>query len=373
MSNRIVVVGAGGLSLGFFGPELCNDYRLTFLDVAVKEDLIRSIHARHEYTANIAGDEIEHVAVTGVNAFRLDDPAQDDAIRRDIADARVFFTAVGIRNLDKALSYLSERLKGRSDSIYILCAENGEDVAAAWRTRLPDNIHLCETVMGRMCRIEDHAAPSYAPVAPGFEWAVVGEALYDMPLEDRYDDPEVFHSTAFLFCPSAEFQARDRVKLYAHNGLHFFIAAHGRLRGVEQFSDMADDPEMRQAARELLDGEIAPALWRECGAAMGRQAFDAYMERLPDRLFSKTLADHIARGIRNIEAKFDPNERVMGGLRLLLRNGIEPKRYCSLIAAGLEVARRDESPELAERLFGAIPDEDVKTEVKARWKTIRRL
>lgn len=371
MSERIVVLGAGGLSLGFFGPELAGDYELTFLDVGVKADLISEIRKRHEYVANVAGEEIRTVAVKRVSAFRLDLPEEDTAIREHIAQARIFFTAVGVRNLDRALGYLAERIAGRRESLYILCAENGENIAKAWRAKLPDNVYLCETVMGRMCRIEAEAAPRYAPVAPGLRWGVVGEALYDMPLDDKHCDPEVFHSKAFLFVPGAEFHARDRIKLFAHNGLHFFIAAQGRLRGVERFSDLADDPDVTSATRELLEEEIAPALWKDCARVIGKDAFDDYVARLPGRLFSKTLCDEIARGIRGIREKFAPNERVIGGLKLLMDNGIKPNRYCDLLAAGLEAARRDTSDEAAAGLLGSIPDEDIRGEVAARWRELR--
>ena len=371
MRDRIVILGAGGLSLGFLGPELYKDYSLTFLDVSVKADLIAEIQKSHSYTTNLAGPEIQPIEVTGVNAFRLDDPEQDAAIRQDVAEARIFFTAVGLRNLDRALSYLAERIEGRTENIYILCAENGENVAEDWRAKTPKNIHVCETVMGRMCRIEEQAAPQYSPVVPALEWGVVGEDLFDMPLEDCYRDDEVFHSKAFLFCSQEEFHARDRVKLYAHNGLHFFIATQGRLRGVERFSDLADDAEVVQAAHDILLEEIAPALWKDSGPAIGKEAFDAYMKRLPKRLFSKTLCDHIARGVRGIDVKFEPHERVIGGLSLLVENGIQPNRYYDMIAAGLEVARLDHGEELARKLLGNIPGDEAQKEVVERWEKIR--
>jgi mannitol-1-phosphate/altronate dehydrogenase len=370
LRDRVVVFGAGGLSLGFFGPELQSEYDLTFLDTEAKADLVRGIQEHGRYVTNVAGEAIEPVTVRPVSAFRLDRPEQEAAIREHIAGARIFYTAVGIRNLDSALGYLSERIEGRRENIYILCAENGENITEHWRARTPENVHLLDTVMGRMCRLEEHAAPDYAPVEPEIPWGVVGEALYDMPLSNEYADPEVFHSKAFLFVPPKEFHARDRIKLYAHNGLHFYVAAMGRLRGVERFSDLADDAEVTGAARDLLHKEIAPALWKDCGEAVGREAFDAYMERLPGRLFSKTLRDHIARGVRGIQDKFAGNERIMGGLRLLKANGVKPNHYYDLIASGLAVAEQELSPQVAEALLANIPDAADRQEVAARRKEL---
>lgn len=370
MSDRIVILGAGGLSLAFLGPELRRDYRLTFLDTHFKADLVAGMKQTRAYTTNLAGETIEHITVADVDAFRLDLPDEDAGIREHLDEARIFFTAVGLPNLDNALSWLNERIGRRSDDLYILCAENGEDVAEKWSARFPANIHLSDTVMGRMCRLEEEAAPDYAPVLPGLSWGAVGEAIFDMPLPERIHNREVFHSDAFLFCSEQEFHARDRIKLFAHNGLHFFIAAHGRLRHAERFSDMADDAEITAAAHDLLQHELAPALWRDCGSHLGREAFDAYMAGLPGRVFSKTLRDQVARGVRGVEAKFAPNERVIGGLHLLLDNGIRPNRYYDLIAAGIEVTRLDVSPEAAERLLAGLPTEEVRAEITKRRRAL---
>lgn len=372
MRDRIVLFGAGALSLGFMGPELQSDYNLTFLDTQVKDDLVKAIQKHGEYVTNIAGNVVTPETVTPVSAFRLDLPRDDKVIREHIAEARIFYTCVGIRNLDSALKYLMERLDGRRDSVYILCAENGENITENWRNKVPANVHLLDTVMGRMCRLEDGPLGDYMPVSTNLPWAVVGENLYDMPLSNEYMDPEVFHSSAFLFVSPKEFHARERIKLYAHNGLHFYAAAMGRLRGVERFSDMADDASVTGAVSDLLKEEIAPALWKDSGGHVARKAFDAYMERLPKRLFSKTLRDHVARGIRGIQDKFSANERIMGGLRLLKAHGIQPKRYYDLIAAGLAVAALDVSQEEAEKLLTSIPDAKDRDAVRARWQDLRK-
>jgi mannitol-1-phosphate/altronate dehydrogenase len=371
VTDRIVVLGAGGLSLGFFGPELQDEYALTFVDTDAKADLIAHIQRRHEYATNVAGQKIVPLTIRPVEAFRLDLPEQDKAIREHIAQACIFFTAVGIRNLDSALLYLFDRIRGRTEPLFILCAENGEGVADKWRAVFPANIHLCDTVMGRMCRLDERAAPDYAPIAPELAWGVVGEDFHGFPLSDAHRDAKVFHSSAFQFMPEEEFHARERVKLYAHNGLHFFVAVMGRLRGAERFSDLAQDAEVTTATRELLEGEIAPALWKDCAWRIGRSEFDQYVARMPGRLFSPTLRDLVARGVRGIQEKFAENERALGGLRLLLRNGVRPRRYYDLLAAGLEVVRRDVKPEIAAALLRKLPGDEVRREVEARWKKLQ--
>jgi len=72
--DRIVVLGAGALSLGFLGPELHEEYALTFLDTQAKEDLVAEVRRRHEYATNLAGKDIRPLTIQGVDAFRLDAP-----------------------------------------------------------------------------------------------------------------------------------------------------------------------------------------------------------------------------------------------------------------------------------------------------------
>jgi len=367
MPDRIVVLGAGGLSLGFFGPELSDQYSLTFLDINLKADLIERIQESHAYTTNLAGKAIEPIRVTGVDAFLTDDPAQDAAIRQHVSEAQIFFTAVGIRNLDTAMGYLAERLQGREDSLYVLCAENGEDVTEAWRRKTAENLHILDTVMGRMCRLEENPLPDYTPVEADLDWAVVGEAFYGMPVMEDYHNPEVFHSDTFQFVPEAEFHARDRIKLFAHNGLHCFIAIQGRLRGAERFSDMAGEPDVEGAARALLDEEVAPALWKECGPHVDETYLKEYFARLPGRLLSGTLRDQVGRGVRGLVDKFAPNERIIGGLNLLLRNGVRPKRFVDFIADGLRVVRADAGEAEVETILAHIQDEDIRGRVKERY------
>ena len=83
-----------------------------------------------------------------------------------------------------------------------------------------------------------------------------------------------------------------------------------------------------------------------------------------------TRLRHLTTG-RVIDRVFAENERVLGGLRLLQRNGVQPRRYYDLLAAGLEVARRDVKPEVAAALFEKLPGEEVRREVDARWKKLQ--
>ena len=356
MPDRAVILGAGALSLGFLGHQLGGEYALTFLDVAAKADLIDRLQRERAYTVSVAGERIEPTLIKGVEALRTDDPAHDAAIRERIAESRLFFTAVGVRNLDAALAWLAERLAGREDEITIFCAENGENVAGAWRKRLPPNACLLDTVIGRMCRIEPIATPLYAPVAPWIDWAVVAEGYRGFPVPERHGDRPGLHGALFEFVPDAVFDALARIKFYAGNGFHLFVSLKGRLRHADRLSDLADVPEAADAAREFLCEEIGPALRAEVEPAVGTAVLDDYLDALPGRIFSQTFRDTVARGVRSLPDKFAPNERIPGMLDLLRRNHIAPRRTSEMVADAIEVIRQDVDEHAAREAAEQLPD-----------------
>jgi len=352
--DRIVVMGAGALSLGFLGPELTRDYALTLVDTSAKADLVEGLRRCGEYTFNLAGETIERVTVGNVVAHNLEDQGDAASIASDIAEARLFFTAVGIRYLDAALGFLAGHLKERRDEAFVFCAENGEHIAEGWRERLPGNIHICDTVMGRMCRMEEHPGDEYAPVMPSLNWGVVAEDFYGIPVSTDDYRPEVFHSQAFEIVSPREFDAREHIKLCAHNGVHLFIAVMARAKGLQYFSEARQDAEIMADAGRLLQDEISPALWKEYGRHVDEAYYRAYMDRLLGRLVSPTLKDAVARGVRGLADKFAPNERVVSVLRLLRRNGVDPRVFRKLIVQGLKMVEETEGRDRAQAVREAI-------------------
>ena len=371
MADRIVVMGAGALSLGFLAPELVRDYPLTLIDTNAKAEFIEGLRAEGRYTFNLAGDTIKPICVENVTALNLQNDRDADTISAHMAEARLFFTAVGVRNLDKVLAYVLERLAGRSHELFVLCAENGEDLAARWRDRSNPNTHICDTVMGRMCRLEENPGPDYAAVFPSGAndagWGVVAEDFCGIPVSTEVARADVFHSDAFEIVAPEEFHAREQIKLFAHNGMHLFIAVSAHLKGMAGFAEAGQDHAIMREARALLHEEIAPALWREHGPPHGpldEPYFRAYIDRLLPRLVSTTLRDTVARGVRGLPDKFAANERIMGGLALLMRSGIEPNVFDTFIVRALRVAAqsggekviqdivRRQANDMAERLEG---------------------
>ena len=186
------------------------------------------------------------------------------------------------------------------------------------------------------------------------------------------DEAEVFHSDAFEMMNEEEFHAREKIKLCAHNGLHLYLGLMGTLHGVKTFSELAKNRDVMSAAGMLLHHELAPALWRECCTHVERTYFDDYMEKLLPRLISPTLNDTIARAVRGLPDKLAPNERIMGGLRLLLRTETRPHVFIDLVAAAIAVMGKGKGGHEEEYYLGRLPEEmDVAGRVRKRWQLIK--
>ena len=71
--KEVLVFGAGALGLGFLGPELHNNYSLTFFDREFKGKFLAYLDKKGEYRINLTTPGIEVVVIRGVEGLNLDD------------------------------------------------------------------------------------------------------------------------------------------------------------------------------------------------------------------------------------------------------------------------------------------------------------
>jgi mannitol-1-phosphate 5-dehydrogenase len=134
----------------------------------------------------------------------------------------------------------------------------------------------------------------------------------------------------------AEFAAQEDVKMWAHNGLHAFLAYLGTLRGVEYFCDL--EAGVLAMASDMLRDEVGAALLRKHGAALDRNFWCNYAPTILRRIICRGLHDAVARGARDPMRKLEPWERLISGLRGIAGQGIEPVFYATGVAAAIATA-----------------------------------
>lgn len=349
-----VVLGAGALGLGFLGPELSPDCRITYLDIPAKAALLDRLKRSGSYVFNETGLSMRPVTVAGVDGLCLGGEGAGQ-VQEALDAADLVFTAVGERNLSKVAPLLASAAQRRPAGrpLRILCAENGVEIALNLRKAiekeagraLGDLLLVGDTVMGRMCKIVQELAPPVEPPGPGLDWAVVAEPFFGIPVEEHAvaglpDLPAAFDSQ-----PPERFHASEDVKMLAHNGLHAMLACWGYLKGVEHFDELRDDAEAMELARLLAD-EAGTALSGKHGAALPRSGYLNYCDSILRRVTCPVFHDTVARGVRGIMRKLEPDERLVYSVRTVREQGIEPVAFAAGLAAAVLVARRSGETDL---------------------------
>ncbi len=353
---EVVVFGAGALGLGFLGPELAPECRITYLDIPAKADLLDHLHRDHSYAFNLTGLSMQAVEVTGVDGLCFGESTAEELDRLlDAAD--LVFTCVGEPALPRVAPALAAAALRRTADrpLRVLCSENGVDIAHKFRGFVEHEaadepgrrLLIGDTVMGRMCKVVADPQPPVAPPGPGLDFAVVAEPFYGIPVQEHVTAGMARVPGAVDPQPPARFAASEDVKMLAHNGLHMVLACSGRLRGIGHFDELRHEPDLMELGRRLLADEAAAALLRKHGPALPRNAMLNYCDSILRRVTCPVLHDPIARGVRGVMHKLLPWERLVHSVRTVAAQGIEPAAYAAGLAAAVIVAQQSGETDMA--------------------------
>jgi mannitol-1-phosphate/altronate dehydrogenase len=306
--------------------------------LAFKRELLTKLARQQSYTLNVC-------RLNGVKQFEVrssletvltDTPEGLAKVREKISAADLVLTCVGKKNLPALCATIASALNGARKHWVLLC-ENGFDLARQHGADLPPQAVLIDTVMSRMCRFaEPDEKDRYAPLWPGTNAALVVEDYAFLPLNGALSHGGPF-SSAFSLVSAEEFLMWEHVKLFLHNGLHAFVAYHAHLAGIKRFCDVP--AEIRDRAQEVALREVVPALLKTHTCARP-EMLKEYAQSLLKRFFNPYLNDSIDRGIRGLEEKLMPGERLMGGCEFIRRAGIEPRGYASTVEAAKKILAR---------------------------------
>ncbi len=352
-----VIVGAGALGLGFVAERLAGDYALHICDVSAKQKTLRLLEAEQGFTVNLCGLEgVTRKRVSGSFTVSRTDTADGRlALERALQEADIVLTATGKRFLPAVVSAIRPALNARSRTVWLLFCENGLHLAETHAPGFEKHVVLADTIMSRMCRFgepvergfdamwprrENLAQESQGQGSPGQgsqESRLVVEDYSFLPLDAGQCGREGEFSPVFSLVSHEEFLLRQDMKFYIFNGLHAFVAYRAFLLGVRRFPDVP--PEIRSEARESMFAEVIPAILATHPAAR-REELERYGLDVLSRLFNPFFNDSVERGVRGVEEKLDPAERLLGGREYIRRAGIEPRGFDGTIAAAREVMSR---------------------------------
>jgi mannitol-1-phosphate/altronate dehydrogenase len=190
-----------------------------------------------------------------------------------------------------------------------------------------------------MCRFADSQEQSYPSLWPGHKDSLVVEDYDFLPLDADRCSCGPFTSV-FSLVPHGEFACWEDIKLFMHNGMHAFVSYHAFLEGVKSLPDTPSW--IRQAARNVVLKEVVPAIVRT-HAGVDPDRIEQYGLQLLERFFNPFFNDSVERGVRGIEEKLAPGERLLGGCEYIRRAGIEPRGYAQAVEAAREVLSRSQA------------------------------
>jgi len=335
---RAMIIGAGALGLGFLAERLAADYDLCLADIQARGELLAHIQANQGFTLNLCRTTgITARTVTG--SFQIavtDDPTGQGPFERALQEADLVFTAVGRRPLARVVGAIAPAMNARSRQGWLLFCENGLHIAEQWASHFGLPVVLVDTVMSRMCRFSAPQEEGYHPLWPGYSHALVVEDYDELPLDASVCAPGPF-TGVFSLVSHEEFLCWEDVKFYLHNGMHAFVAYHAYLEGARYFPEAS--PRIREEAWQVMRTEVIPAIVRTHPSA-DRAALEQYGWGLLERFWNPFFNDSIERGIRGIEEKLAPDERLVGGCEYIRRAGIEPAGYARTIQAAQAILAR---------------------------------
>jgi mannitol-1-phosphate/altronate dehydrogenase len=312
---------------------LARDYDLCLADIGAKAPLLHAIQTGQGFTVNLCGAQgVRTEKVTGSFASACTDlPESRPALTEALRQADLVLTAVGKKVLDKVVAVIAPILNARTRQGWLLFCENGLNVAEEYASRFGEQMVLADTVMSRMCRFGEPGERGYRPMGPEATPSLVVEEYGYLPLDAGVCGSGPF-TDVFSLVSHADFLCWEDIKFYLHNGMHAFVAYHAYQEGTRFFPEVSD--RIRQEAQRVMLVEVVPAILRTHPAA-NPETVTRYGLSLLERFFNPSFNDSIERGVRGIEEKLAPGERLLGGCEFIRRAGIEPVGYATTI----EVAR----------------------------------
>ena len=370
-SHTYVGFGFGAIQAGLFLYEAYQSGAFRRLVVAeVMSDLVDAIRRTEGYfTINIAMKD--RLLQAKIGPIQIENPANEDDRQRVIsavAEAQEIGTAIPNVNyyatahnssLHRILAEgIHKKIASPHPPAVIYTAENHYHAAIilhdkVWQA-LPESDHriadqcikIVDTVIGKMSGVVTDPkviqAKNLAPIIPEESRAFLVEAfnqiLVSQAAFDQGEGEPAFRRGISVFQEKSNLQPFEEAKLFGHNATHALAAYIGAHCGVDYIQGLRDVPGAMGFLRKAFIEESGAALirkYQDVDPLFTREGYANYADDLLERMVNPYLHDTIARVGRDPKRKLGWNDRLIGTMRLVLSQGIEPRRYAFGAAAAL--------------------------------------
>jgi len=365
--RTFVGFGFGAIQAGLFLYEAFRSGRFGRLVVAeVLPDLVEAVRgAGGSYRLNVATPQgVEVREITGLEIYNPRVPSDRSALLKAVAGANELATALPSVDFyaagqpgdpaDVLSQGLAEKAR-RRDAPYavIYTAENHNHAAEILRERLAPAVRTLpvfeclNTVIGKMSGVivgeEVLREWGLASVVPGWSRAFLVEEFNHI-LISRIQNRR-FERGLTVFEEKDDLLPFEEAKLYGHNAIHALLGYTLRLRGRAFVAEAVDEPDLLELARAAFIDESGRALCRKYAGIdplFTEAGFARYAGDLLARMLNPYLRDIVARVTRDTRRKLGWNDRLVGGMRLVLAQGITPERLAIGAAAALRTLANEE-------------------------------
>lgn len=337
MRRIAVQFGAGNIGRGFIA-QLFHESGYEVVFVEAVPAIVEAINRRQRYTIQIVGEDAEAVEITDIRAIHSQDVEQ---VAHEIARADVACTAVGVNVLKQVAPSLAKGIALRrretdTPPLNILICENQLDANALLRNavleHLPADLHgYVDAYVGFVLCVVSRMVPVMTPEEKQVDpLAIRVESYKRLPVDAKAIKGEVPAIVGVE--PVENFLGYVERKLFVHNAAHAMLGYLGWLRGYTYVYEAIADPHIRAVLDETMH-EVIEAFVRKHGFT--REEMQEHLADLYRRFANRALADTIERVARDPERKLRPDDRLVGAARLLMEHGLDPKGFCTAIAAAL--------------------------------------
>ena len=334
--KKFIMYGAGNIGRGFIGQTFSDaGYSVGFVDINM--EVINKLNTDKRYPVNIVTTE-NNIEKYVENVYGID--GKDlELVSNEIASADAMATAIGVNVLKFVAKPIALGIKKRY--------ENGKK---------PLNIIICENLIGAdeflkgLVKQEIPELSDFIDSSIGFVEASVGRMVPVITEEKRKDnflrvyvepynilpvDKDAFKGEipecANLY-PFSPFNLFIQRKLFMHNMSHALSAYLGNLRGYTYIYEAVADYDIKYVAYKALS-EMAVALSLENKTDIKELIFHA--DNLLYRFKNRALGDTVARVGKDTKRKLSANDRLIGALKLSIKQNIPCHYLCIGIASAL--------------------------------------
>lgn len=330
--------GAGNIGRGFIADLLRRSgYSIVFVEA--NKELVNDLNRRGEYPLKLFQKDgsIKEIIIDNFLALS----PEEDKVSHYISQGEIIFTAVGIKNLPNIAISISQGLKKRFSEnplpLNIFICENSRSAPEILKNEIfkylnqeeryfvEDNIGFVLTSVARMVAGSGKRYGYEDPLL------IVTEEYNILP----FDLKAIKGNIPYIFGlkPSHDFNFEIDKKLFIHNLGHAVLAYFGYIKGYKFIHESIRDREIREVFDGVIE-EVSQSLFSKY-KTINKKDYQEYVDDLIERFENQLLMDPITRVGRDPIRKLGPTDRIIGGAKLCLSQGIFPENIAFTCACAL--------------------------------------